>query len=159
MEFTKISFLQDRPLIMWQMNANYHMIGAICPIPFGSSCILLNYHSHPLVSFLTHYYLVPEYLTNVFSFTLICTIFLSFSTLDFLVFTFSYLCSTIFPVVLCKWCLIHYFASISLSFDYLFTFKFTQLGIFSFFFYFLYGCFVFFFFFLEYLYPGSTHYH
>lgn len=130
---------------MWQMNANYHMIGAICLIPFGSSCILLNYHPHPLVSFLlTHYYLVPEYLTNVFSFPLICTIFLSFSTLDFLIFTFSYLCSTIFPVFLCKWCLIHYFASISLSFDYLFTFKFTQLGVFFllFFFYFLYGCFV-----------------
>ena len=85
------------------MNANYHMIGAICLIPFGSSCILLNYHPHPLVSFLlTHYYLVSEYLTNVFSFTLICTIFLSFSTLDFLIFTFSYLCSTIFPVFLCK---------------------------------------------------------
>ena len=127
------------------MNANYHMIGAICLIPFGSSCILLNYHPHPLVSFLlTHYYLVPEYLTNVFSFPLICTIVLSFSTLDFLIFTFSYLCSTIFPVFLCKWCLIHYFASISLSFDYLFTFKFTQLGVFFllFFFYFLYGCFV-----------------
>lgn len=120
---------------MWQMNANYHMIGAICLIPFGSSCVLLNYHPHPLVSFLlTHYYLVPEYQTNVFSFTLICTIFLSFSTLDFLIFTFSYLCSTFFPVFLCKWCLIHYFASISLSFDYLFTFKFTQLGVFSFYF-------------------------
>ena len=85
------------------MNANYHMIGAICLILFVS-CILLNYHPHPLVSFLLiPYYLVPEYLTNVFSFTLICTIFLSFSILDFLlIFTFSYLCSTIFPVFLCK---------------------------------------------------------
>lgn len=107
---------------MWQMNANYHMIGAICLIPFGSSYVLLNYHPHPLVNFLlTHYYLVPEYLTNVFSLPNMYNLpFIFYIRLSY--FSFSYLCST-FLVFLCKWCLIHSFASISLSFDYLFTFS------------------------------------
>lgn len=94
--FTKISVTQDRLLIMSQMNAKYPMIGAFCQIQFVSSCILLNYHPHPLVIFpRIHCYLVLWVFEKIFSFILICCpVSLSVSIFDFLIFLASVLWSS-----------------------------------------------------------------